>query len=359
MFDFKGVRLIERDYLVLKQFEKDGIPIKPMDKDSYYCVFYAENGEIVNIDLGMVKYFNERICELKSLKELTLNYNDLEVISESIGELINLESLRIKDNKLKLIPNSFQKLQKLKYLDISNNQLEKFPEFICSLKNLEVLHIDRNKINNIPTDIKNLENLKELDISSNGFNKIPIEIFFLKNLRRLYIYKLEIEEKDEQYQELLKRKVLISGVHFIPRDKEVISDVYPLMPVFFDDLEEYILFGVIEFYKDVSDYVSKLDVEKITLEDFKKKLDIILKDFVKTPESSEILRDKGVYNEYLRGARLYVIDRLGQRPSKLHNFLDKVSEDYFNFLIEYALKSFYDRMYDLYKFAEEDGEPWW
>ncbi|MFX0075874.1 MAG: hypothetical protein ACFE96_10560 [Candidatus Hermodarchaeota archaeon] len=142
------------------------------------------------------------------------------------------------------------------------------------------------------------------------------------------------------------------------KEKEY-SEIYPKLPRDFDDLEESVYWGVRNFSLSVNNSIKD---SKNMDEDIVSKFDSILNDalneVVDYPEAIRILKEKGVYDEYQEGARLYVIDHL-ESYSVINMFLEKVSSDYKEKLIEFAVKAFYDYLYALYKTAEEDGNPWW
>lgn len=135
------------------------------------------------------------------------------------------------------------------------------------------------------------------------------------------------------------------------------SKTYPKLPELFDDLEEQVYFGVTNIYDAVIEFVKELDKE-IDINNFKIKLNQILNELVDYPEAMRIFKEKGIIEEYQEGARLYVIENL-KKSSILNKFLEMMPAEFRELLIEYALKGFFDQLYKLYKFAEEDGDPWW
>ena len=135
------------------------------------------------------------------------------------------------------------------------------------------------------------------------------------------------------------------------------SEIYPLLPKLFDDLEEQILFVVLNFYEEVIEVIKDIE-KKIDLEKFKNILDKCLEKVIEFPEAMKILEEKSIIEEYNKGGRLYVKNLL-KKSSILDKFLEQFSTEYKEMLIDYALKAFYDQLYELYKVAEEDGDPWW
>lgn len=101
--------------------------------------------EYLNLSgLGLVELPDE-IWELKNLKILKLNDNNLTGISNKIGKLRNLVILNLSNNKLTSLPNEIGYLKYLEELDVSNNQISILPEEMENLINLRN-HYDRAKI---------------------------------------------------------------------------------------------------------------------------------------------------------------------------------------------------------------------
>ena len=79
------------------------------------------------------------LTNLKHLKDLNLNDNNIKIVPNSIQYLLNLERFSIKNNKLNQFPNVIEYSKKLKYLNLSDNLLLKIPNRIVELHNLEEL----------------------------------------------------------------------------------------------------------------------------------------------------------------------------------------------------------------------------
>jgi Leucine-rich repeat (LRR) protein len=61
---------------------------------------------------------------MKSLKTLSLEYNQLTKLPESIGDLENLENLYLSGNQITELPTSIFKLENLTNLHLMNNPLK-------------------------------------------------------------------------------------------------------------------------------------------------------------------------------------------------------------------------------------------
>ncbi len=104
-----------------------------------------------------------QITQLTKLGTLDLSYNLLTQLPD-LSQLINLLELNLKNNKITDISTSFIDLKNLRRLYLESNQLEVFPEVISKLTQLEVLKIADNPFKQpFLNSIKNLLNLTQKD----------------------------------------------------------------------------------------------------------------------------------------------------------------------------------------------------
>jgi len=83
----------------------------------------------------------ESICNLTTLKDLNLNFNNLKVLPDLIWELKSLVSLKAIDNNLEFLPESIKNLENLDY---------KIKEIagLQNLVNLDYVPLDGNPVSN-------------------------------------------------------------------------------------------------------------------------------------------------------------------------------------------------------------------
>lgn len=75
-------------------------------------------------------------------------------------------------------------LKHLKQVHLNNNQLTQFPTMFCGMKNLDVLDVSRNKIAAIPSEVKNLY-VTELNCNQNQIATLAEEIADCPRLKTL------------------------------------------------------------------------------------------------------------------------------------------------------------------------------
>ncbi|MDR6845618.1 hypothetical protein [Flavobacterium granuli] len=133
---------------------------------------YSMAGVIYKFD--GIDYIPKEIGNLKSLKYLGLEKNNLEEIPKEIGLLNNLTVLALDYNNLKTLPMGIYNLQNLQNLLLSNNAFEYLPEDIGNLKSLKRLNLENNKLKFLPKSIENLKNLIRLNIKGNEISEAKI-----------------------------------------------------------------------------------------------------------------------------------------------------------------------------------------
>ena len=151
--------------------------------------FSVESSRIAEIGLSNcgVSTLPESIGNLKSLKKLYVDQNQLKTLPESIGNLTSLTCLRVFWNKLSTLPESIGHLSSLKELNLTKNQLSALPESITKLKSLKVLGLAENKFTTLPESITQLKSLTYLNLNGNKLSTLPESIVQLSSLKELYL----------------------------------------------------------------------------------------------------------------------------------------------------------------------------
>ncbi|KAM0681566.1 Glucose-repressible alcohol dehydrogenase transcriptional effector [Glugoides intestinalis] len=83
---------------------------------------------------------------------------------------------------LKCISSSILLLITIKELSLNNNELESIPKDLFKLKNLEKLNLSHNKLRNIPPELGKAVSLRELHLNDNLISSVPMELGTLYNL---------------------------------------------------------------------------------------------------------------------------------------------------------------------------------
>ena len=147
---FRGQTITYEEQLALEDLEKElGRTITEYRRTEVKQFAYsADNGKVTALEIRGVglKRVPESIRNLKSLKALTLSYNELTTLPESIGDLKSVGQMFLHGNKLISLPTSIGGLESLRCLWLQENQLTELPDSFFKLQ-LDELKIENNPLN--------------------------------------------------------------------------------------------------------------------------------------------------------------------------------------------------------------------
>ena len=119
----------------------------------------------------------ENLFQLRALKSLHLQRNNITQLSENLGQLCNLEELKLGGNSFRTLPAAIGKLTKLRILTLWwNDEFVALPPQIGELIELEGLDISAcPRLIELPREITKLGKLKRLYLPSHGNLKLTSE----------------------------------------------------------------------------------------------------------------------------------------------------------------------------------------
>ncbi|KAM6595094.1 hypothetical protein CsatA_002797 [Cannabis sativa] len=128
----------------------------------------------------------------------------------------SLRVLSIKDGKTTKLPDSIGNLKYLRYLKLDCENIEEIPNTICKLYNLETLLLEGcTSVTRLPTDIGNLIKLRHLSVPNEYlFEEMPLQLGKLKNLQTLNAFVVG-RNRDSVGIKLLKEFQDLHGSLFI------------------------------------------------------------------------------------------------------------------------------------------------
>ena len=108
-----------------------------------------------------------------------MDLNQLRALPEAVGKLECLETFTLHYNKIIGLATTMGNLTNLRELDVNFNELQSVPENLCFAVKLKKLNVGKNSadLTALPRSIGNLEMLEELDISD--FLLSPLMNFLL------------------------------------------------------------------------------------------------------------------------------------------------------------------------------------
>jgi Leucine-rich repeat (LRR) protein len=164
--------------------------------------------EQLNLNINNITKLPDSISKLRHLEELSLWKNELETLPESLGKLKSVKKLNLRLNQLKRLPYSIGNLYSLKELDLHDNRLESIPDSIAHLKSLEILNLSWNLLEDLPQSFYNLTTLRILDLGRNELKSISQSISRLKSLEILNLSENKLSTLPQAIGELNSLKVL-------------------------------------------------------------------------------------------------------------------------------------------------------
>ncbi|CAG8562928.1 1269_t:CDS:10 [Gigaspora margarita] len=161
---------------------------------------------IMNVANNLFKEFPQVICNIVTLSELDLSYNEITSIPEEIGKLVHLKKLFLIGNLIDKLPESFQNLTSLQELDIRRNKITNL-NTISLIPNLEIFLTEFNNLSTVDISSKSLQklilsknqltqfslketgsSLKELSLANAKLVALPNELFeHLESVQKLNI----------------------------------------------------------------------------------------------------------------------------------------------------------------------------
>jgi Leucine-rich repeat (LRR) protein len=162
--------------------------------------------EVLSINGGKISSLPETLYTLTKLKELTIDNNELSSLSDYISNLQNLSILSIMGNKIYSLPESIGKLVQLQNICISNNKIESLPDSFTNLTNLQSLSMSDCHISLLPESMGKLTNMVGLNIDNNLLTSLPESIGNMTNIESLYISNNRLTLLPESIGNLTKMK---------------------------------------------------------------------------------------------------------------------------------------------------------
>jgi hypothetical protein len=127
------------------------------------------------------------ISNLRGLKHLNLEINLLSELPISFGQL-ECEVLNLSCNKFTVCPSCLVDMKHLRQLSMNYNEIGCLPGGLHKLKKLEILHASKNRISILPDSIVDISTLQSLWLDSNQLSALPPNFH---RLTRLVELKLE------------------------------------------------------------------------------------------------------------------------------------------------------------------------
>jgi Leucine-rich repeat (LRR) protein len=176
---------------------------------------------VITLDMSLHKleHFPVKLCQLKNLDILMLDYNKIHQLPQAIQNLNRLKALHFTSNELESLPENLRYLNELKILYLKDNKLSVLPEWLVSFLSLRFVSLENNKFICFPGELCSLHSLESLVVGGNNLVELPQEIRKLKRLRELYLGRNRLSHLPYSITELKNLKVLCleeNGLDAVP-----------------------------------------------------------------------------------------------------------------------------------------------
>ncbi len=136
---------------------------------------------------NQLKEVPKGIHRFKNLHTLSLGENGITGLSKKVKLPRKLETISFYKNQLTQIPLQISTLQRLKSIDLYYNQITELPSFIATLDSLVILYASFNQLKVIPEFMGEMTSLNELYLHHNQITEVPLILQKLKDLKVLHL----------------------------------------------------------------------------------------------------------------------------------------------------------------------------
>jgi hypothetical protein len=160
------------------------IEIKKLIREPFFSTVFRSNSRgQLGIPNRKLQSIPTELGQVKALRTLHLEWNELTSFPAEIGQAEALHTLYLYKNQLTSFPAEMGQAKALRYLSLSDNQLTSFPAEMGQAKALRTLYLSNNQLTSFPAEMGNAKALETLSLYRNQLNSLPDEIAKLRNCR--------------------------------------------------------------------------------------------------------------------------------------------------------------------------------
>ncbi|XP_067932967.1 malignant fibrous histiocytoma-amplified sequence 1 homolog [Watersipora subatra] len=190
----KSIDMAESDEAVGPSIEEN--------RKNMECLDQADAVSDPAFKLGILLSNHTWLGNMKSLRVLNLNDNNIEVVPEAVTELSSLEKLCMSRCKIRQLPHSLGSMKSLRILNLHANNIEIVPEAVTELSSLEELYMSRCNVRQLPKRLGNMKSLRILKLHGNNIEVVPKAVTKLSSLEELYLSSCNIRQLPERCHNL-------------------------------------------------------------------------------------------------------------------------------------------------------------
>lgn len=146
-----------------------------------------KNLEQIDVSNNLISQIPNEIEDLKRLKNLCLDSNEISSVNQSLSKLTMLEHLSVSNNYIYTLPNIFSNLRSMISADFSSNYISEFPESLLKMNKLSELSLSDNLLYQFISSEFAIDNnvIERIDLSNNGISEVPMWIKGMSNLTHI------------------------------------------------------------------------------------------------------------------------------------------------------------------------------
>jgi leucine-rich repeat protein SHOC2 len=170
---------------------------------------------LTELDIGQNDFgkfgLSPTIATLSTLRNLLMQWNNLESLPDSLGSMANLRWLDVSVNRMSDLPPTVSGLRLLEQLDLSHNSINEIPAAMLSLTSLVRLELIGNELETLPVAIAMLQALTRLDVRNNRLTSLPKSIAHISGLRQLLFERNALKKLPAELVQINAREALLSN----------------------------------------------------------------------------------------------------------------------------------------------------
>ena len=170
-------------HLILKHHRLAGLP----ENFSYLSTFLPQSLTTLDLSFNLFVSLPVVVCQLRELRELFLNNNQIAHMPHQLSNLVHLQTLHLQFNKLEALPVAVCGVKSLIRLNLDNNSISLVPTEVSELVQIQELYLSWNQLDSLPPSITELASLKELHLSNNSLRRLPDSLRGLTSLQQLHL----------------------------------------------------------------------------------------------------------------------------------------------------------------------------
>eukprot|EP01083_Nonionella_stella_P101934 289560_1 len=140
---------------------------------------------ILHLSSNALSGLPDIICDLRKLKELSVNQNTLTELPSRFDNLSLLDVLDLSQNRFTECPPTLGRIKSLKNLNMSRNKITNIDCLWVKRSSLEVVNVSNNKISTISPLVRRLKQLSSLDLQNNDVRNFPPDLSLCSKLRNM------------------------------------------------------------------------------------------------------------------------------------------------------------------------------